>query len=419
MPPREARPDRGQQEYRELAGAVHGDPREPVRDGPVHEAPLHRIAVGREVYRRSGIERRQDLRRRQRVEEGVERRIPERRVIGLDAPQRREVGKCEVRAVQDADLGLLVGMDVLDELRPGGVEIGAHAEETIVDHPLREALAVDREVVGDTESFGHLARVPRLRAGRDPVHHRAGKRHVAGNPRSERRLSGRGQVAPEVPLQHRAVLAQVVAAKDRQGPPSRGAAFPEGRPEIGVDRALPRAVELGPDLGAGEIEPAVVAEAVAALGDRHRQQPDAGVGDDVLGRLRASRPVEERLVRPHETEFGAAVRIVGLDHVHAAAGAQPREVPGLRGAEVDPGDRPAQVARALHHVVEVHGLVGAVKGPHPDVHDADPRGVAVIAGALEGRLSHRMRHVRPPSPGSVSGRVPGAPRCGRRAGSFP
>ena len=59
-------------------------------------------------------------------------------------------------AVQDPYLGLLVGVNVFDELGPGGIELGAGAAEAIVDHPLPEALAVDREVVADAEPLGHL-----------------------------------------------------------------------------------------------------------------------------------------------------------------------------------------------------------------------------------------------------------------------
>lgn len=143
--------------------------------------------------------------------------------------------------VQNPDLGFFVWVDICDELRSGGIEIGPGPAESVCDHPLHEALAMNREVVGDPESLLDLSRVPRLRAGRDPVHHRAGERNVVGDPGCQPRIPGRGQVRPEIALQHGAVVAQVVAAQDGQGRPAGGAALAERGPEIGVHRALPGA----------------------------------------------------------------------------------------------------------------------------------------------------------------------------------
>ena len=121
-----------------------------------------RRSIEREVVVEVGAgDRRQDrddLLALDLLQEGADQRVGHALVDEVDVEEAGGVGDDRVAAVQDADLHVLEGGDVGDELDAGLLEGRAAGGEAVLEHPLDEVLAEHRPGVVDAELVAADAR---------------------------------------------------------------------------------------------------------------------------------------------------------------------------------------------------------------------------------------------------------------------
>ncbi len=193
-------------------------------------------------------------------------------------------------AVEQAELHLLEGRDLRNELRAGPLPGRARCCEAVLDHPLTERLAADRRGILDAQPARDRGDVFGRGRRHDAIDHGRRERDLALDP-GRKAVVAQSREGEHDGAQRPAVLGQIIAADDGQGTDSRLAAPLQPRDEQ-ADRAARRfrVLEVMADLGVALVERAgcrVVA--VALLGDGQRDHRCRRVGqtaDDGCGILR-------------------------------------------------------------------------------------------------------------------------------------
>ncbi|KGC71273.1 hypothetical protein DP56_5914 [Burkholderia pseudomallei] len=211
---RRALGQRRQPAQRHLLRAVRRDLRGAVRERRVAKTLDQRRAIRAHVVAGRHVERREQLARHHAARERVDQRIGHR--VGHRAPptQLAGIGDRRVRAVQQAQLHLLVRPHVGRDERARVLPARPCAREAVLEHPLRERLADDRRLVAHADTRLHPVERFGRRGGHDPVDHRVRKRDVAPNPPRERAV-GLLRVLREQRAQRVAVRRHVVATENR------------------------------------------------------------------------------------------------------------------------------------------------------------------------------------------------------------
>jgi hypothetical protein len=274
-------------------------------------------------------------------------------------------GDAAVRGVEDADLGLLVGLHRIDQLHAHAAPVGAAGCKVVFDHPLDEALTRDRGCVVAPGGGLHARAQFGRRARRDAVDHRVGAGGVRLHPREQIGIARALGELEQPGTETVAVVAQVVAVEQRHRAGIGGSA---AGAQDGADRAVdglaglaaPGAREVLGQLGGARVEAVLRVEVVAGLGH--------GEGHDARGWRRAARDHRSQRALPWQhfaNGFDLLVAVLGRGR-HGFE----RVAPALRlqcgnhlrhvGADVGPRERPAGVAR-IDQPLKVDGLVGPVE----------------------------------------------------------
>lgn len=118
-------------------------------------------------------------------------------------------------------------------------------------------------------------------------------------------------------------------------------------------------------------------DGISVGGDGERGQAGRGVSQD--GEQLVALFGREEEARDHADDPRLVTSAPACEHgVEAVLGFE--RLPHLRAVQPDAGQRPAVAQAALGQLVEVDGLVSAVKGPDPEVYNARAQRRAVIAG---------------------------------------
>ncbi len=187
-----------------------------------------------------------------------------------------------MRAVQQPELALLEGSDIIHEPGTGVFPGRAARDEPAGEHPFAEGLGDHwRRVV--PAGTPHQLDVGVGAAWRDAVDDARHERDVMIDPRRQRRIDGLGQLGHDA-TRHGAVGGQVVAGHDGDRPRAGGAprVQPGDQPRRGgADRGTEVGLQrrdVGSDRGVGAVEATVRRPAVPGLGHGERDEHDLGVG---------------------------------------------------------------------------------------------------------------------------------------------
>ena len=150
------------------------------------------------------------------------------------ASQRTGPGDAAVGCVEQADLGFFMRSDRRHHFNPDRLPGRAAIGEVVFNHPLDEALAHDcRRVVTAGRGLDPQRHI-RCGPGRDAVHHAVGAGGVGFHPGQQRRVGQLFDKLQQATARALAVMAQVVAAKQRD----RRAALQHAMPQNGGERAV-------------------------------------------------------------------------------------------------------------------------------------------------------------------------------------
>ncbi len=134
-----------------------------------------------------------------------------------------EIGNQRMGAVEQPQLHLFIGLDVIDEKRAAGFPPGPAGREMVLDHPLHEGFGAERQpVFGAGQGFSQS---PRLvgRRRHDAIDHAGRKGAVACDPVGERRIAGACHFDHQFP-DDTAIGRKVVAAEHGKGCQTGGVA---------------------------------------------------------------------------------------------------------------------------------------------------------------------------------------------------
>ena len=183
-----------------------------------------------------------------------------------------------VAAIEDADLHVLERRDVADELHADLFERRAAGREMVLEHPLAEAFAEHRPIVGDAEIVGEQLALAIAGGGGDAVDHAVGEGDVVRDPGGEFGIEQLGEADHGVrvtwPLP--GMLSQLITVNGAM--PSIAAALEAGedQPEGGA-AARQGVLGVGDDVGMGGVEAlGRRVDVIAALGDGQRDDADRG-----------------------------------------------------------------------------------------------------------------------------------------------
>ncbi len=204
---------------------------------------------------------------------------------GLVPAERPGIRQERVGAVEQPQLAGLEGPHVLDERRAGRLPGGATCRERPGEHPLRERLGRHRLGVVDPCLPRDLGSVVVGRPRRDAVDHRRHEGDVRVDPRGERVVDERGEVADDAG-DHGAVVRHVVVGHDGDRPGTCGASSEQtgdelarGRRDDAGQRIRLQRSDVGADVISIDVEAAGGVAAVAGLGDGARDDCDGRVGE--------------------------------------------------------------------------------------------------------------------------------------------
>lgn len=342
-----------------------------VGDGLVGEAFDQRVLVGGQVDARH----RGQLRRDVEVHEAAHVLAHQRVVHGLVDEaitlEKAQVGQGQVAAVEQLDLHLFVGRDVVGELHADLLPGGPAADELVFQHPLHEGLADHRPGVLDAVLRGQLLAVRGAGHRGDAIDHGIGKRHVLVDPAGQL-LVGQVSEGEQRLARDGAVVRQVIAGHQGKGRNAGGPAPGQGRAEeaehapggVGVAQVVLDGRQLGEEL------PAAVVDAVAAFGDGQRDDADRRVGELVDQRLRrflGQQHVVDGADHPYRQVRFVAQFDQGVEIVLAGQGVTHGAV---LTAHADSADAPVERQALVHQSVGVDRLVSAVKAANADMGDA-------------------------------------------------
>lgn len=136
----------GRDEPGNLGEAVHRHALVGVADGRVAEAVQHHVAVGGQVDGAGlpgAAETRDGVVGHVVVGHLTDGSVVRAFVDEAVGRQRAGPGDAAVRGVQQADLGLFIGLHVFDHLHTHALPLGPAGHEAVFDHPLDEALGGD------------------------------------------------------------------------------------------------------------------------------------------------------------------------------------------------------------------------------------------------------------------------------------
>lgn len=391
--------ERRRDEAGDLREAVGRDALVGVEHVRVAEALEHDVAVAFEVERTRREARDHVLRHvvvREAADPGVVRAFVDIRVARERAgPRDAAVGR-----VQDADLRFFVRVHVVHQLRAGQLPARAAGREAVLDHPLDEGFGHHGAGVVDAGRRAHAFAHVRGRARRDAIDHRARRRHVRIEPREQRGFATLLEERAHPGAKARAVVAQVVAALQRERARAARDAFGQQRGERAVERRA-RALQIGCEIGVREVEAVVLVEVVAAFGDRERHDPARRIGAGVDQRGQIGRPRQHARDRADRLVRALALRRDGFERVGAVLGGERVHRRAHVVADVTDGQRPALAGRhGRVHAVQIPRLVRAMERACADMQQ-------------HGRvLGRRCGHpVSPVAIGCRPGREAGDPRC--------
>jgi hypothetical protein len=245
---------RVEQPIGQLLRPVPRDLRQQMADLGIAEAIEHRIGIACDIEPLDRRERGGDVLVDQPRHEAFERAVRHRLEHRLMPARQPDIGQGRMRAVEDAQLGLLVAAHVAGQRHAGGGEIGPVGHVEALEHPLREALALDRGAILDTDRALNPGEERGVARRGDRIDHRIGERHFACDPvgqpgilRARQRDARRAELG--------AVAGHVVAAQHREGRQSRGAAIAQpGDDPADHARRLGGARQIVDDVGMREIE---------------------------------------------------------------------------------------------------------------------------------------------------------------------
>ena len=348
------------------------------------EARPHAAPVGSRPRRRDPLLRqgRRDLFGREAIQAAGEVGIGDRVAHEGVAARQAEVSERGVGRIQHVQLQRLVMGDVADQLDPRPFPGWARPGEAVLDHPLREELALDAGAVLQPGGRRHPRQQGGVRGRRDRIDHAVGKGGVRFDPAGEgvaaalrEREDGLRQLAP--------VRAEVVAGDNRQGssaagPPSRQ---PLHQPADRGTRRSSSAKVMG-DVGIVQVEGAICAVGVARLGYGQRQHVGRRRGDGFEDR--AGLRTRGEGAAQHADNAVGRIGAAQFERVKAVLRRQDGSDVGTpqRHAHDAPG-----AAGRLHRVLGEHRLVGAVEGAGSQVHDP-----AAERGGIVGRPANRARN---------------------------
>ena len=313
-------------------------------------------------------------------EEPADQRVRHRLVDEVDVEERGRIGDRGMPAIEDADLHQFVGRDVIDEHDADILQRRPAGGKTVFDDPLPEAFAEHRPFVRDVEQLGRELPLPIRRGRGDAVDHAVRKRDMRRDPVGEGRIREPRQPDQRI-LRDVAVARYVVARHHRERFDAALPPEPEPRQDDSEDGSrILRRRGVGCDRGMARIEDAGCrVDEVAALRDRQRHDADRRIGElfDQRGPVAGRQVVDHRRRHPP----GRAVGLL-LDH-----GRQPvlrgelLAGDGIRRHHAGADDRPVVVTSHAEQVVEIDGLMRAVKIADSEMQDAGAQRPWVVAGS--------------------------------------
>ncbi|SVJ64414.1 Uncharacterised protein [Klebsiella pneumoniae] len=418
----------GDDELGKLRRAVRADPFQLVGDGAVGEALDQAVLVAFQVDPRYRCQQRGHVAVHEGPHVAAQQRVAEGLVDEAVAAQEAQVGERQVAAVEQADLHLLVGRDVVGELHADLFPGRAPSAETIFQHPLHEGFADHRPGVFHVVPLGQLAAVGGAGHRGDAVDHGVGKADVRRDPARQPRVEPFGEGQQRL-ARHLAVMREVVAGHHGERRHACVAAPPQSLAEKAEDPAR------GPRVGQvvahqrqlGEELAAAIVDAVAAFGDGQRDDADGRLGKFFQQRLGAVLGEQHAADGADHADLGVRLVAQLVEGVEVVLGGQGVVHGAVVAAQAGAADRPVEGFAAVHQGVGVGRLVRAVEAADADVDDAlaQLRGVVGRAGD-SGRQQGEVLPVefhrwvpaggfRPPV--AVVCRGPG--RCCRTGGSAP
>ena len=196
--------------------------------------------------------------------------------------------------VEQAQLHVLIGSDIVDELDSGFFVGRPTGGESVLEHPLEEGFGHDRPGVDDAGVRAQFGPIVVGRGRGDAVDHRVRECHVGIHPLGQPLIDEAGEGGEHL-LRDPAVMGDVVARLHGERLDALLPAVPQRRDDIAEDRGRCRTRSQGRDVGDDD---RVVADelagdgvdVVAALGD--------GEGDEANGRVREQSEQSLRIVGP-------------------------------------------------------------------------------------------------------------------------
>ena len=268
-----------------------------------------------------------------------------------------------MRRVEQAQLDLLIRCDVTGELHADILERGPAVTEPVLDNPLDEVLAEKRPGIVDARRAVQAVRVVRRDRGGDAVDHAARKIDLVLDPVRQARVEAAREVGEGIPGDG-AVVLEVVAREDGERRHAVSPALGERRgDEAEHARGCPRVGKVVRDRRR--------VEAVAALGDGHRHDPDARIGEAADGGLPIVRRVAVIDDRAHDKPVGFAFGRALRQRVESVLAREQGGLGPLARVVDDPDAEDAPIGlAAMQAAIEVERHVGAVEIADTEMGDA-------------------------------------------------
>ncbi len=308
--------------------------------------------------------------------------------------QEAEVGQREVAAVEQLDLHLLIGRNVVGELHADLFPGRPAGDKAVFQYPLHEGFADHRPGVIEAVLTLEVLAMRRAGHGRDAVDHGVGKADVALDPAGQVGVDQAGERQRGL-AGHVAVVGEVVAGHHREGADTVAAALGQRRAEQTehADRTA-RVLQVVLNLGQLRIELAgAVVQAIAALGDGQRDDANRRIGQASNHRLGTILVHQQHVANAADHPDLGVRPVVELDQgVEIVLRGQRVAHRAFLGACADAADAPFQTLAGVHQRIGVGRLVGAVKAAHADVGDAGgDLGQAVVGSRDRGRQLWQIR----------------------------
>ncbi|MNS54072.1 hypothetical protein D3C72_868520 [compost metagenome] len=285
--------------------------------------------------------------------------------------QESQVGQRQMAAVEQLDLHVFVGRDVVGELHADLFPGRATVDEIVFQHPLHKGFADHRPGIVHPMLVRQLQAVRGAGHRRDAVDHGVGETDVGVDPVAQWAVvqGGEGQQGL---AGDGAIVRQVIAGHQGEGRCAGGAApgqcgteqAEHGRWRIGVREVMPDLRQVRHELTGA------VVDAVTAFGDGQRDDADLGAGqfvDQRPGVVFGQQHVADGPDHPHfsvvaiaELEQGEQVVLI-LEIVTGAT---------VLGTQADTTNGPIQCFSGIHQRIGVKRLVGAMEAADADVRNA-------------------------------------------------